>query len=57
MDMNSAFTVHATVHGFSAAINLKSMLFLLRHQIWCLGNHLIFGGLTNVTLKWIWCGS
>jgi len=33
MDVNPAFTVHATVHAFSTAINLKSMLFLLRHQI------------------------
>jgi len=57
MDGNPAFTVHATVHAFSAAINLKSMLLLLRHQIWCLGNHLIFDGLTNFMLKWIWCGS
>jgi len=29
MDGNPAFTVHATVHGFSTAINLKRMLFLL----------------------------
>jgi len=34
MDGNPAFTVDATVHAFSAAINLKSMLlFLLRRQI------------------------
>jgi len=33
MDGNPAFTVHATVHAFSAAMNLKSMLFLLRHKI------------------------
>jgi len=26
-------TLHATVHALGAAINLKSMLFLLRHQI------------------------
>jgi len=57
MDGNPAFTVHATVHAVSAAINLKRMLFLLRHQIWCLGNHLIFDGLTCFMLKWIWCGS
>jgi len=37
---------------------LKSMLFLwLQHQIWCLGNHLIFDGLTNFMLKRIWCSS
>jgi len=56
MDGNPAFTEHATVHAFNAAMNLESM-FLLRHQIWCLGKHLIFDGLTNFTLKWIWCGS
>jgi len=33
MDGNPAFTVHTTAHAFSAAINLKSMLFLSRHQI------------------------
>jgi len=33
MNGNPAFTVHATVHACSAAINLKTMLFLLRHQI------------------------
>jgi len=33
MNGNPAFTVHATVHIFSAAINVKNMLFLLQHQI------------------------
>ena len=55
MDGNPTFTVHATAHTFRAAINLNSML--LREQIWCLGNYLIFDGLTNFMLKWIWCGS
>ena len=55
MDENPAFTVHVTVRAFRAAINLNSML--LRQQIWCLGNYLIFDGLTNFMLKWIWCGS
>ena len=56
MDGNPAFTVqwvHAAAHG--AAINLNSML--LRQQIWCLANYLIFDGLTSFMLKWIWCGS
>jgi len=48
MDGNPAFTGHATVHAFRAAINLM----LLRQQI-CIGNHLIFDGLTNFMLKWI----
>jgi len=55
MDANPAFTVHATVHAFRAAINPNSML--LRQHIWCLGNYLIFDGLTNFMLKWIWCDS
>jgi len=55
MDGNPAFAVHATAHAFRAAINLNSML--LRQQIWCLGNYLIFDGLTNFMLKWNWCGS
>jgi len=56
MDGNPAFAVHATAHAFlRAAINFNSML--LRQQIWCLGNYLIFDGLTNFVLKWIWCGS
>jgi len=55
MDENPAFTVHATAHAFRALINLNSML--LRRHIWCLGNYLIFDGLTNFMLKWIWCGS
>jgi len=46
MDRNPAFTVQATAHAFRAAINLNSML--LRQQNWCLGNYLIFDGLT-------WC--
>jgi len=29
MDGNPAFTVHATVHGFSEAINLKEYVFLV----------------------------
>jgi len=55
MDGNSVFTVHATAHAFRAAINLNSML--LQQHIWCLGNYLIFDGLTNFMLKQIWCGS
>jgi len=55
IDENPAFTVHVTERAFRAAISLKSML--LRQQIWCLGNYLIFDGLTNFILKWIWCGS
>jgi len=55
MDGNPAFTVHATARAFRAAINLNSML--LRQQICCLGNYLIFDGLTNFMCKWIWCGS
>ena len=55
MDENPAFTVHATVRAFRAAINLKSML--LRQQIWSLRNYLIFDGLTNFMFEWIWCGS
>jgi len=55
IDGNPAFTVHATAHAFSAAINFNSML--LRQHIWCLGNFLIFEGLTNFMLKWIWCDS
>jgi len=55
MDGNLAFTVHATVHAFRAAINLNGML--LRQQIGCLGNYLSFDGLTNFMLKWIYCGS
>jgi len=55
MDGNPAFTVHATAHAFRSAMKLNSML--LRQQIWCLGNHLIFGGLTSFMLKWIWCSS
>jgi len=52
MDGNPAFTVHETAHAFRAAINLNSML--LRQHIGCLGNYLIFDGLTNFVLKWIW---
>jgi len=55
MDVNPAFTSHATAHAFRAAINLNGML--LRQHIWCLGNYLIFDGLTNFMLKWIWCDS
>jgi len=55
MDENPAFTVHETVRAFRAVINHNSML--LQQQIWCLGNYLIFDGLTNFMLKWIWCGS
>jgi len=55
MDENIAFTVHATVRAFRTALKLNSML--LQQQIWCLGNYLIFDGLTNFMLKWIWCGS
>jgi len=49
MDGNLAFTVHATAHAFSAAINLNS----------CYDNRsdvrklFIFDGLTNFVLKWI----
>ena len=53
MDGNPAFTVHAIAHAFRAAMNLNM---LLRQQIWCLGNYLIFDGLTNFMLKSIWCG-
>jgi len=55
MDWNPAFTVHATAHAFRAAINLNSML--SRQYIWCLGICLIFDGLTNFMLKWIWYDS
>jgi len=55
MDGNPAFTVHATAHTFTAAINLNSML--LRQHISYLGNYLIFDGLTNFMLKWILCDS
>ena len=55
MDGNPAFAVHATAHAFIAAINFNSMS--LRQHIWCLGNYLIVGGLTNFMLKWIWCDS
>jgi len=55
MDGNPAFTVHATAHVFRAAINFNSML--LRQHIWCLRIYLIFDGLTNFMLKWIWCDS
>jgi len=55
MDGNPTFTVHATAHALRAAINLNSIL--LRQEICCLGNSLIFDGLTNFMLKWIWCGS
>jgi len=30
---------------------------LFRQHICCLGNYLIFDGLTNFMLKWIGCGS
>jgi len=55
MDGNPAFTVHATAYAFRATINLICMLF--RQHICCLGNYLIFDGLTNFMLKWIGCGS
>ena len=55
MDENPAFAVHATAHAFRAALNLNSML--LRQQIGCLWNYLIFDGLTNFMLNWIWCDS
>ena len=52
MDGNPAFTVHATAHVFRAATNLDSMFW--RQLIWCLGNYLIFDGLPNFMLQWIW---
>ena len=37
--------------------DLSACCWLLRLQIGCLGKLLSVYGLTNFTLKWIWCGS
>jgi len=56
MDGNSAFTVHSTAHAFRAAINFNSMLLAVTTDL-MFRKLLIFDGLTNFMLKWIWCGS